>query len=330
MIITSENFIQSWKDQYAPNADIWKQYPEVDRQHFLSLVAKDEEAIRAKYLDSLNGRAKDMNPFYVATAGAPLAGKTTLLDQFLENTSRIFGRVDPDPWGMLEMQNAYIDYLMNLPISTLNLKTGKNRTLTKEEIKYEKGVRAYNVARPASNYITLKIQNELAERGHNIAHGTTLTSPHIRHPLTALKAKGYQVHILLCGAPDEVRLEGQDYRAREQGYYQATPEDVIQKGEMFPQRFEDYFAFADSMDMYWRIGVTEDAILAASYSYGQMEIFNLEAYFSFINKYNQDRVYLARKDEPVTLPDFSEHESAFAKRFSQADYKFRPQINAPV
>ena len=127
--------------------------------------------------------------------------------------------------------------------------------------------------------------------------------------------------MLLCGAEDDMRAEGASYRAHEQGLYQATPEDVVSKGLAFAERMSVYFEQADNLKVFWSDGVKEDAILAASFSNGQMEVHDMNAYSRFTNKYDEDCIRLAHPNsgkEPVHLPKFETHEATYVKRFQVA------------
>ena len=306
MSVVSQEFIQSFYNQYDEGAPLWQQYEEIDRDKVLALIEKDRVIIRDMCLDGRKP-VTDGKPIYAATAGAPLAGKSTIFEQklaqdpeFLDNAVK----VDPDRWGLLFMPNLYHGYLM-----AAGAVAGKNT----EDYKFAQQ-RAYNIARPASNFITLEIMNEAFDKRLDVLHGTTMTNPRFPKLLGDIKGEGYDIDLTVVSADDDTRAQAQGYRSDVQGFYQSTPEDVKSKGLDFPQRLKDYFAHADCLDLYWRDDYKGDAKKTASYVDGVKQVFDNVAHTQFVNKYIEDRALLKR-EQGVDLPYFSDAEEAYIKRF---------------
>lgn len=309
--------IENWYKQYDADSELWVQYPDVQKGKsglIQTLAERDRGIVKDVCLGSSKPVTDGKKPVYVATAGAPLAGKSTVLEQEIEaNPERYsnLAKVDPDRYGMSFMVHTYHNYLMSAGM------------IADAESFEAAQQRAYDVARPASNFLTLEIFNVAAQSKCNIAHGTTMTSPHAAGLLQSLRNNGYEIDLLLCNAEDEMRADAQQYRASVQGHYQSTPEDVINKGIEFPKRMEDYFTLADNLSVFWRDGVTEDAVKAAVYSQGRMEVLDQEAYERFVNKYEIDR-YRLEQSEGLELASFSDLESLYARRFAEQP-KAKPQ-----
>ncbi|PJB73502.1 MAG: hypothetical protein CO093_00665 [Alphaproteobacteria bacterium CG_4_9_14_3_um_filter_47_13] len=309
MSVISHEIIDNWKKQYDGNNPLWAKYPQIGRDkadYIKTLVERDRPILHQICLQD-TVPAQGRKPVYLATCGAPLAGKSTTLEQIMAVDSERYGnmaKIDPDRWGMALMANTYQDYLMGAGM----IADAENYEQAQE--------RAYDIARPGSNYLTLEMLNEAAERKLDIAHGTTMTSPHINTLLSTIKAQGYEIDLLLCSAEDDMRADAQQYRANVQGYYQSTPEDVKSKGIVFPQRMQTYFVMADNLSIFWREGVTENAIKAATYSNGQKTVHNEKAYENFVNKYEADRYTLAypEQGEALYLCPFSRIEQAYSAR----------------
>lgn len=311
MSIIPQAVIDNWVSQYDESSDLWTKYPELtaEKSGLMKQLADLDRPILQQICFQNATPVTGRKPVYVATAGAPLAGKSTIIEQEMAANPARYGnivKVDPDRWGMSFMTNAYHGHLMaagtiaNAP----DFETAQSR--------------AYDVARPASNYLTLEILNQAADANYDIAHGTTMTGPHIRSLINGLKDEGYEIDLMLCSAEDDMRADAQQYRANVQGYYQSTPEDVRSKGIAFPQKMADYFELADNLSLFWRDGVTENGIKAATYENGQKTILDQDAYDSFVNKYEADRHALAtgQHGDIVKLPAFEDVEKLYTARFS--------------
>lgn len=308
MSIIPKSVIDDWYKQYDENSPLWTQYPEIDRKTVLELVEYDRQIVQVLCADSRKPYlAPHDEPRHTATAGAPLAGKSTILDQTIAQSPERYAHsvlIDPDRYGMNLMAGTYHGYLMSAGM----IANAPDYSYAQQ--------RAYNIARPASNFITLELLNNAVEQQFDIVHGTTMTGGAIRSLMGSLKQKGYGIHLMLCGAEDSMRAEAQEYRARVQGYYQSTPEEVRSKGIAFPQKMADYFELADSLDIYWREDITANAIKAATYENGRRTILDQAAFISFTNKYEADRFILARPEngQPILLPAFSSIEQSYGQR----------------
>lgn len=311
MSVIPQKTIDDLLAQYDADSSLWQSYPELEDERnglILELMALDRPIIHQVSFQA-SRPVVGRKPIYLATAGAPLAGKSTILEKEMSDNPERYGhavKVDPDRWGISLMANMYHGHLMaaGMLANAPDFETAQRR--------------AYDIARPASNIFSHENLNEAAAQGYDIAHGTTMTGPHIRSLLCALKGKGYEIDLLLCSAEDDMRADAQDYRSKVQGYYQSTPEDVRSKGQAFPKKVQDYFELADNLALFWRSDVTGNAVKAAVYTEGQKIILDQAAYDSFVNKYEADRYALANPEgeaEPVFLPSFVEVEQLYLSRF---------------
>lgn len=309
MGVIPQSVIDGWYRQYDDSAPLWAAHAGIGVEqaaHIRALAERDRPILRQICFQDARPAA-ERRPVYVATAGGPLAGKSTILDQHMNANPVRYGnavKVDPDRWGMLFMAHTYHAYLMSAGMiaHAADFETAQRR--------------AYDIARPASNYLTLEILNAAVEGRFDIAHGTTMTSPHIGGLLNGLKANGYEIDLLLCGAEDDMRADAQIYRANVQGYYQSTPDDVRTKGMGFAERMADYFTLSDNLTLFWRNGVTENAIKAASYTQGVKTVLDETAFDRFVQKYESDRYTLAHPAQgpSVILPAFAAGEQAYLSR----------------
>lgn len=303
------NFVnEELEKEYAADGVLFQTYPELlpYREEILEAIEQDrkinEDMVR-------RGVLKSSSPLYVASGGAPLAGKTTVLEKIIkDDPTRLKSALyaDPDQTGIPLMVN-----LNRILLSTL-------MKADKRGFRYVQK-RAYDVARPASNIFTNNNINWAIENSVNLVHGTTMTSPFIRNLMTSIRDAGYRIELNLVGAEDETRMVGADYRAEMQANYQATSEDVRDKGLAFPQCMADYFTHGDKISIYWHDDVTTDAVLAAVYENGRMELVDEQAYESFVNKYDEDCMILARPEHcNLRLPEFETHEAIYTRRFQKA------------
>jgi len=279
-MIIPQSVISGWMGQYGPGSELEKKYPDIDLGKIIDLMSKDRTIVREIcFGESEPGLEPTKNKIYLATAGAPCAGKSTVLEQMIhfDNRYKNLVKVDPDRWAMLFMLHTYANYMMS-PRMVANAKSYQ-----------EAQVKAYDICRPASNIISLEIMNDAVENGLSVAHGTTLTSPHVAGLLKNLKEKGYQIHLLICMASDETRSSAANHRCTAQGYYQSTPEDVREKGILLPQRMQTYFEYADELAFFWRKGANENAILAAQIKEQKFAIIDQEAYQAIVNHHDVNK-----------------------------------------
>ena len=236
--VISEKFIAENLEEYSP--------------YDISLIKKDLEIIKGLIFRSV---VKEKQPIYLATAGGPGSAKSTILETFLiENQQgKNYVYIDPDRMVMRFMVNTYISYLSAYNIA----KKRPYSNLLKE---------AYQKWRGGSNYISGTLFNKATRGFFNVAHGSTSTSAHIEGLYKRLKKRGYKIILLLCGADKRTRLDLINHRRKIQANVQASKEDIINKGKLFPQRLKTYFKYADRIYIYWTQTSPIKSILAAEYS----------------------------------------------------------------
>ncbi len=298
---------------YEPNSPLWQRYPEftVSRQAMVAELGTRDRPIVRDVCFRQAQVSRSERRLYLATAGAPAAGKSTILEQEIaENPIRYRGlvRADPDVYAMNSMVHTYHDFLLS------------PRLIAEASDFASAQRRAYDIARPWSNVLTSEIFNEAIDAGYSVAHGTTMTSASVDTLLGAIKNSGREVHLLLCYAPDSVRVESAKYRATVQANYQVTAEDALVKGMLFPQRFASYFMWADRLTLFWRTGVTVRAQRAAIYGEGKLQVEAGDAFEQFRAKYAQDCASLSTRQTAtpgaaVVLSPFSELEARYFSRF---------------
>lgn len=257
----------------------------------IDLLEKDLRVVRSVCLEgTLNSEKK----FYLATAGGVGACKTTILERFVsmhpEYQMGVY--LDPDPRALKFMVHTY--YALGLSPLALS-EVGDYGLLIRN---------AYNKWRGGSNYIVLSLLEEAFGLGRSIIYGTTSTGGHMESFLSKVKENGYEVILLLCFAPDEVRYDAIDYRNEMVRFYQSSPEDAVVKGILFPQRMSVYFDHADQLYLYWTDALFEKERLAAVWKKGDLEIFDREAMGKIIQKYEEDRSSLAEKG--TVIPSFDQ------------------------
>ncbi|MBI2743067.1 MAG: hypothetical protein HYX48_04040 [Chlamydiales bacterium] len=256
----------------------------------VDLIKKDLNVVRSVCLDNTtNAKTR----FYLATAGAPGARKTTILEKFVsthpEYQSGVY--LDPDPRTLKFMAHTY--YAMSL-----------NPLVASATTSYDQVIKnAYEKWRGGSNYIVLSLLEESFALGRSIVYGTTSTGGHTPDFFAKLKQNDYQIVLLLCSCPDDVRYQAVDYRNRVMRFYQSSPEDAVSKGVLFPQRMSAYFKYADQMYLYWSDSLSAPERLAAVWKSGKLEIRDNEAMQRFIDKYEADRKALEATG--VFIPAFA-------------------------
>ena len=287
-MIIPQFVIAGWMEQYD-SGQLAEQYPEVNLTKIVQLMSKDRPIVRDICFD---GTTPTEQKIYLATAGAPCAGKSTILEQVMLSNNRYSNlvKVDPDRWGMLYMLYTYTAYMM-----------GAAMTANAESYKAAQ-VRAYDVCRPASNILTLEIMNEAVDKGYSLVHGTTMTGAHVGSLMANLSEKGYEIDLIICMASDETRAQAAAHRSNVQGYYQSTPEDVREKGILLPQRMETYFLYADNLSFFWREDSTSNAVLVAKSMKGSnLEIIDEIGWSMLSSKHNADA-----ESQDVEIKSFEE------------------------
>lgn len=245
----------------------------------LSLLEKDLKVVRSVCFE---GTCKCKKRFYLATGGGPGARKTTILEKFV-STHPEYRRgvyLDPDTRTLKFMVHTYYARsLTPLVIAT----TGSYDQVIKN---------AYEKWRAGSNYIVLTLLEEAFAGGRGIIYGTTSTGAHVPDFFTKLKENDYQIVLLLCSCPDNMRYQAVDYRNNVVRFYQSSPEDAVAKGTLFSERMGTYFAHADQIYFYWSDNLLAPERLAAIWSHGKLEILDSDAMQCFIDKYEADRAKL--------------------------------------
>lgn len=251
---------------------------------------KDLDVVRSV---CFQGTENTEHRFYLATAGAPGARKTTILEKFVSAHPKYQRGVylDPDPRTLKFMVHTY--YAQSL-----------TPLIISESSSYDQAIqKAYDKWRAGSNYIVLSLLEEAFESGRSIVYGTTSTGGHMPAFFTKLKKNNYEIVLLLCSCPDELRYEAVDYRNRIVRFYQSSPEDAVAKGTLFPQRMETYFSYADQLYFYWSDHLFSPERLAGTWVHGKLEIHDSYAMDLFINKYEADRSAL--KEKGIIIPSFN-------------------------
>ena len=255
----------------------------------IQLVKKDLEVVRSVCLD---GTQNAETRFYLATAGGPGARKTTILEKFVASHPKYQEGVylDPDPRTLKFMVHSYYaQSLTPLVIASTN--------------DYSDVIKnAYEKWRAGSNYIVLTLLEEAFAAGRSIVYGTTSTGAHIPNFFAKLKENDYQIVLLLCSCPDDVRFKAVDYRNNTVRFYQSSPEDAVAKGIFFPQKMETYFTYADQLYFYWSDDLFDTEKLAGIWQNGKLEVIDHDAMQCFVNKYEADRAALAAKGQ--SIPSF--------------------------
>lgn len=213
---------------------------------------------------------------YVATAAGPGASKSTILEQYIHDKPN-FAYLDPDQRSLKYMINTYLQEFTPYKIA--------QASTVKPLLQ-----KAYDKWRGGSNYIASTLINEAFAKGFNIAHGTTSTGAHVKNLYKKLKEKGYKIVLLLCNTTDEDRIAALQHRVKDQCFCQVDPEDVVNKGKAYPERFVDYFTYGDEIYLYWIGDFQKGATLAASLERGKkMQVYDQKALEKVIAQYDQGR-----------------------------------------
>jgi len=229
-------------DHFLPasaNKALLKSYPPEDLQLLHADLLERQEALFA-------GASKA--PVYVATAGGPAMGKSTILEQFMATSKLRFVYADPDRASLFYMKNTYL----------ADLKSNK-RDLQG----------AYTYWRDASNFIANYILAKALREGYAVAHGTTMTAPGaiIDKIFTCLRqVYGRSVHLLHVSCEPTLAKATEEKR-RASGVVQCSWEDLENKGKAFFNRLPHYVK-ADRIDFYWRDSIDRTISAASFYQQG--------------------------------------------------------------
>jgi hypothetical protein len=167
---------------------------------------------------------------------------------------------------------------------------------------------AYEDCRALSNAIVNRILNEAVVKRRSIAHGTTLTTTHL---LPSIQQYGYKIHLLVCGASNETRSALSEARENVEGYYQATQQDIIDKGKKFPSCHQEYFKYADILDIYYTTSSSSSSLanpiantLAATYEDKKQTpvVHDKEIFVAYKNLYHAaQNIAENNQKEPILL-----------------------------
>ena len=312
-----KNFIQSFLillgcSAFSINADEYLFFtPEMTSTHLKdynteekTAINKDLEIVRDITFAEANKTKNDSEPFYLASAGAPGARKSTILERFLKANPKFSSGVylDPDQRALKFMVRTY----QSRSFSALAVAENENYALVQR--------RGYDKWRGASNYITLVLIEEAFAKKHNVIHGSTSTGDHIPLYLKKVKDSGYKISLLLCYCEDITRLEAIKYRNEIQRFYQSTPEEVLSKGKAFPQKMQAYFSNADELYLFWSDDIISSERLAAVLKDGALNVHDAQAYDRFTRKYESDRQSL--KKEGKEIPSWDTLLGIYNSRFN--------------
>ena len=258
----------------------------------IQLLEKDLAVVRSVCLDDTSNTD---TRFYLATAGGPGARKTTILEKFVADHPEYQGGVylDPDPRTLKYMVHTY--YAQSLSPLVISQAKDYNDVIKN----------AYDKWRYGSNYIVLSLFEEAIDAGRSIIYGTTSTGAHTPNFFTKLKENDFQIVLLLCSCPDDLRYDAVEYRNKVVRFYQSSPEDAVAKGKLFPQRMGAYFAHADLMYFYWSDDLFSSERLAGVWRDGKLEVHDAQAMQCFVDKYEADRSALAAEGQ--VIPSFTSY-----------------------
>ncbi len=110
-----------------------------------------------------------------------------------------------------------------------------------------------------------------------------------------IKARGYRITLLLCYSNDETRRQCIANREKAQGFVQCDPGDVVEKGKMFPERFDVYFQYADELFFFWNDELTHGQLPKPCAKFekinggdARLTVLDERAWISYCRKYLQD------------------------------------------
>lgn len=96
-----------------------------------------------------------------------------------------------------------------------------------------------------------------------------------------VRRAGYEIHILIVGASEQVRLESARRRFEVEHSHATSPADLIEKGRLFYERLPVYFEKSDRLSVFWRDAADHSTVLAATAEKGQVTIHNADALRAF-------------------------------------------------
>jgi predicted ABC-type ATPase len=281
-------FLAAMRGRYAPAERNWL---DMDKRYIVESLFHGKQPVA-------HGEPK----IYLATAGGPGAGKTTILEQYLaaakEASYRSMVVSDPDQPILRMMGNLNVRHMQSLARVADAGSTGAANKA------------AYDFCRDGSNYIAYAVLNKAVAGGYNIAHGTTSTGDKVPDNVSLLKAQGYQVHYLLVAAPDKVRTQNVQHRVTAQANYQSTPEDVKDKGGRFWEMLPFYFKQADKVDLYFSAKPLQQNHVATVVG-NAVTVHDAKGLSGFVREYEKVREASAANGKP--LPALAEVSPALAQ-----------------
>jgi len=201
--------------------------------------------IRDIYAAALSGNAV-RGPMAVITAGAPGAGKTTVMREDLQKelaAGKKFAYIDPDDVCLKSQTRTYLADIEKSP---------------------QAGKEAYNEWRSGSNAANHLVLANLIREKFAFYFGTTSTGPVTFKFFDFLKKQGYQIRLIYVAAPDDVRWKS--IQERDKTFIQTTEKDTREKGDLLPQRINDTFlAYADVIEFHYRDAVDQKAAHTATW-----------------------------------------------------------------
>lgn len=206
-------------DHYYKKSDLLKLLETYSIDELASIY-DDYHEIRTNCFSALPKKEK----VYIATAGGPASGKSTLLEKEIGynemsgKNDKGFAYIDPDRTCMQKMQRTYL----------------QDR---KKGIEAEK---AYTKWRDASNFISNCLLAEALHKGYPIAHGTTLATPPALGCESLIRSfYGYKTTILHLTTAEPIRRLLEKMR-RDKGMVQCTPKDFEEKQLFFVKSLPGY------------------------------------------------------------------------------------------
>ncbi len=244
--------IQVHADPLIPqdvNESFMKDYSEEEQK------AISEDMDRIHSLIFPNTVLASAEKHYIATAGGPGSGKSTVLENFLSSNPECqsYAYIDPDQRTLRFMIGTYLQSLNLYAIS----QSSSYQILLEENYKKWRG---------GSNYIANSFLNEAISQGFSIAHGTTSTSKHISELYDKLSKLGYDITLLLCFSPFESCKESINHRAHTQAFVQSSSDDMRMKYTQFFKTIPIYVKHAQVLHLYWIESFEKGAVHTATFS----------------------------------------------------------------
>jgi hypothetical protein len=196
------------------------------------------------------------NNEYVATAGAPTAGKSTVLEAYMAQSTVKYVYADPDRSCLLNMMHTY------------------KKDIADKKYTHDQ---AYQYWRDASNFLAYLFLSKALSEGYAIAHGTTSTSATVSEMFRQVRTKYSRTIRLLHVTCDQAVREASENVRRASGVVQCTWEDFNNKIVTFCTLLPLYLSL-DQVDFYWRDSLVNNACHAAKVNGGSVQVINQKAF----------------------------------------------------